>query len=159
MLLTYQTCFWQGLWNNPCSPKIPLSTNDAFCHSCRNAFTFAVWKRQESFLPHCGKADVWGFGKFVKGRVKRKHGWFSALTEEATFHWPMWSSPLFTCTELKRVCWYSWGLITSEWRHRFLHNEQQDSKGYQSSESFSVSSSMKTRQLDLCWASLLVLYS
>lgn len=106
--------------------------------------------KDERFLSHCGKADVWRFGIFVKGRVKRKHGWLSALTEEANFHWPVWNPPLFTCAVLKRECWYSWGRTTSEWRHRFLHNEQQGSKGYWSSRSFSLSSSIKTKQLDLC---------
>lgn len=119
---------------NPCESKIPLNSNKGFfpSHSCSTALTFAVCKGQQSFPSHCGKADVWGFGNFVKGGVKRKHGCFSALTEEETFHWPVWSLSLFTWAELKRECWYSWGQITSEWRHRFLHNEQRDSTAYRS---------------------------
>lgn len=71
---------------NPWKPKIPLNSNDGFSHFCRTALIFAVCKRQESFPLRCGKADVWGFGNFVKRSVKRKHGWLSALTEEVNFH-------------------------------------------------------------------------
>lgn len=68
---------------NPFNPNIPLNSNDVFFSFLQHCSHFCyMQKTRELFI----KADVWGFGNFVKGSVKRKHGWFSALTEEVAFH-------------------------------------------------------------------------